>query len=164
MNILRASLIVFILGFMIPSAWAQSEEEILQELEKVRDPFLSYLIKKVEPPPPPPPVPVVVKPPEVPKPKIEQPTPVVVKPVIIPVPPAPKIDTGFLKDLKLSGVIWDTDMPQAIISDKVVKTGDVINGSKITLIDKKGVEITHNGLKYLLTVSENDNFASQGKP
>lgn len=162
MNILRASLIVFVLGFMVTSAWAQSEEEILQELEKIRDPFLSYLIKKIEIPPPPPPVPAVVKPPDVPKPKIE-PIPVVVKQAITTLS-VPKIDTGFLKDLKVSGVIWDTPMPQAIISDKVVKIGDVINGSTIILIDKKGVEITHNGLKYLLTVSENKDSASRGKP
>ena len=61
-------------------------------------------------------------------------------------------------------MVWDTDVPQAIISDRVVKVGDEISGVKVTFIDKKGVEISRNGLRYLLSVSGNKTMTSKEKP
>lgn len=151
---------VIVLGVLAPVAMAQTEEEFMRDLEKIRNPFLSYLLKKIEAPPPQ----AIVETPAPPKLTMPSLPPPVVKPVIALPAIVSKIDDSFLQNLKLSGVIWDTDMPQAIVSDKVVKVGDLINGDKVVFIDKKGVEIKHNGLKYLLTVSGNKEITSKDKP
>lgn len=52
--------------------------------------------------------------------------------------------------LKLTGIIWGSDMPLAIINDKVYKIGDSILGAKIVEIDKKGVLLDYKGKTYLL--------------
>lgn len=55
-----------------------------------------------------------------------------------------------LPALAVQGVIWGGSFPQAIINDKVVKVGDVIEGASIIGIDKDGVEVSFDKRKYSL--------------
>lgn len=55
--------------------------------------------------------------------------------------------------LTTQGVIWQTDLPQAIINNKVVKIGDIIEGAEIIEIDKSGVEISFRNKLFKLDSS-----------
>lgn len=50
-----------------------------------------------------------------------------------------------LPALTVQGLIWNSDMPQAIINDQVVKLGDEISGAKIVKIAKDGITIQFQG-------------------
>ncbi len=60
-----------------------------------------------------------------------------------------KIKTPLPK-LAIEGIIWNSDMPQAIINGKVVRAGDTIKGVKIMNIEKQGVTIQYNEEKVLI--------------
>lgn len=69
--------------------------------------------------------------------------------------------TTMLQDIKppsltTQGIIWQTDLPQAIINNKVVKVGDVIEGAEVIKIDKSGVEISFRNKLFKL-----DSFSVQ---
>jgi len=43
--------------------------------------------------------------------------------------------------LKIQGVFWDCDSARAIINNKIVKAGDIIEGAKIVSIEKDNITI-----------------------
>ena len=45
----------------------------------------------------------------------------------------------------VQGIIWGGRMPQAIINNKVVAVGDIIDGAKISKIDKNGITLSVSG-------------------
>lgn len=49
--------------------------------------------------------------------------------------------------LILSGLIWNSDQPQAIVDGHVVGVSDKVKGVKITAITARGVEGDFNGIK-----------------
>jgi hypothetical protein len=53
---------------------------------------------------------------------------------IVPLPP-----------VNVTGVIWNSDRPQAIINDHIVNVGDTISGIKITEINKTSIEGLFSG-------------------
>jgi len=53
-----------------------------------------------------------------------------------------------LPALVVTGVVWGTDIPQAIINDKVVRQGDSINDVKIIEINKEGISVVFQGRQY----------------
>ena len=59
--------------------------------------------------------------------------------------------------LKISGLIWNTTRPQAIINEKVVDVGDSINvgdnkeNIKIVSIDKSGLEVEYMGKSFSIS-------------
>ena len=116
------------------------EEALIKDfLSNPRNPFLSVIpkIKPVVLPPPP-----VVKKIEV---KKEQP------------PPPPLDMAKILQGFKLSGFIWGSEKPQAIINGEVVNVGDTIEKAKVISISKKGVRILYMGENITLTVdNKND--------
>ena len=65
--------------------------------------------------------------------------------------PEKEIEKFSIPDLNIEGLIWNSDMPQAIINGSVVKIGDYIEGVKIVGIDKKGITIEHEGQKVLIS-------------
>lgn len=81
--------------------------------------------------------------------------PVVVRPTapVTSVPlaskPSPPISVKTL-GLKLKGIVWDTERPQAIINDRVVDVGDTINQAKVMAIGPQGVELQYKGQKLTL--------------
>lgn len=62
----------------------------------------------------------------------------------------PKATPFQLNRLNITGIIWDTDLPLAIINGKVYKVGDEILGAKILGIDRRGVLLDYEGETYLL--------------
>ena len=85
--------------------------------------------------------------------ELTDPSPEIVKPVeteeIIPPPPLP--------DVNVSGIIWNSDRPQAIINDRIVDIDSDVSGIKITeirqsdikgLFHEKAVTIKQKGVTY----------------
>ena len=58
------------------------------------------------------------------------------EPVVI--PPTPPT-------LTLTGLVWNTNRPQAIINGQVLDQGDTIDGAQIVSIQKTGVELVFAG-------------------
>jgi Tfp pilus assembly protein PilP len=56
-----------------------------------------------------------------------------------------------LPSLTVQGIIWGSNIPQAIINNTVVRVGDSIAEVKIVRIDKEGVEVFYSGRTYLLS-------------
>lgn len=50
----------------------------------------------------------------------------------------------------IQGVIWGTELPQAIINNKVFKIGDMLDEAKVENIDKNGVIVSLNGTLFTL--------------
>jgi len=59
------------------------------------------------------------------------------------IPPLPK--------LEISGIVWNTPRPQAIINGQVVDIGDNLNEIKIVTIKKTGISILYYG--QIMTIS-----------
>ena len=141
---------LFLFSFSVDGAEVKKENLAVKEinldvdLEGVRDPFESPLPKKqpntipLPPPPvsdasPPTPPPVPPRPQALPSPAPPSFTPVGYQPP----PPA----AGNVGNMEVTGIIWNSDRPQAIINGKVVEMGDEVNGLKIVKIEKTGVEL-----------------------
>jgi hypothetical protein len=60
-------------------------------------------------------------------------------------------DEKIAPDLVVQGLIWGSSLPQAIINNKVVKVGDVIQGADIIDISKEGVLVLFAGTEYKLS-------------
>lgn len=56
-----------------------------------------------------------------------------------------------LPSLTVQGIIWGGNLPQAIINNKVVKIGDMIEGVRVTEINKSGVTVFFGYRKYNLS-------------
>jgi type II secretory pathway component PulC len=72
-------------------------------------------------------------------------------------------------ELRVSGLVWGAETPQAIINGKVVKVGDIIENARIDSIGKSGVVIEFSGKKFTLSVTTNissktNNRNTQGSP
>ncbi|MBI4845772.1 MAG: hypothetical protein HY810_04775 [Candidatus Omnitrophica bacterium] len=53
-------------------------------------------------------------------------------------------------DLKVSGILWDNDVPTAIINSKVVKIGDLIYGKTVVDMEKDKVILMDEGQIYIM--------------
>ncbi len=56
-----------------------------------------------------------------------------------------------LPALTVQGIIWGAKFPQAIINNKVVKVGDMLQGVKILSIDKNGITVLFDGRQVTLS-------------
>ena len=56
--------------------------------------------------------------------------------------------------LKLNGIVWNTNRPQAIINDQIVAIGDTIENSKIVDINKSGVDIIFANKLYTIQIDQ----------
>lgn len=52
--------------------------------------------------------------------------------------------------LAVSGLMWGTDKPKAIINDEIVGIGSVVNGATIVKIDANGILFEYNDKQFLL--------------
>ncbi len=68
-------------------------------------------------------------------------------------PDKPKLD---LSKLKVQGIVWGVKTPQAIINNKILMIGDLIDGAEIVNIEKSGVTLSFAGAEFVLTVSRQD--------
>ena len=55
-----------------------------------------------------------------------------------------------LPKLTIEGMIWNTNMPQAIVNGQVVRIDDTIEGVRIVKIEKQGITVDHNGESVLI--------------
>lgn len=66
-----------------------------------------------------------------------------------PTPPQPKIIPS-LPQCSITGLVWDSQKPQAILNGKIIGLGDKIESWTVTQITKDGVEITFENEKFLI--------------
>ena len=113
----------------------------------LRNPFLPQLPHRIQKPIKPTqgpvkPTPTVTLPPSVGR------KPGVPSPGLRPGGPKPAIEpdkTPEAPNWTISGIVWDTDRPQAIINGQVVDQGDIIDETEIVTIKKTGIEIIYKG-------------------
>lgn len=55
-----------------------------------------------------------------------------------------------LPALAVEGLIWNSDMPQAIVNGKVLRIGDFIEGIEIVNIEKQGITVDYNNERVLI--------------
>ena len=69
----------------------------------------------------------------------------------LPSPPALKVKKDVkpqilkIPTLTISGLVWNTDKPQAIINNKIVSVGDTIEEAKIIRITRAGITLNYHG-------------------
>lgn len=61
--------------------------------------------------------------------------------------------TSVLPKLVVQGIMWGGKFNQAIINNKVVKAGDIIEGAQIISIDKSKIILLFEDRKYNLSVA-----------
>ncbi len=62
--------------------------------------------------------------------------------------------------LKISGLVWGTEKPQAIVNNSIVGVGDQIEGWTITVINEQGIEISAQGRKHFIA-NDFNSFSSE---
>ena len=67
-----------------------------------------------------------------------------------------------LKNFKVQGVIWGGRFPQAIINNKILGIGDLIEGFEIVNIEKKGITLSFAGRIANLTAPGNIPVSAKG--
>jgi hypothetical protein len=147
MNKSFAHLIITFMFLGIVSAPAAQEADsnnldAYLESFPAQNPFKPLLPKKIVEPP------RVVEPPKFAEPKS---APRQVKPQSpfgTPDEPANKM---ALPTLVITGIIWNSDRPQAIINGAVVNEGDTVAEIKIVAIRKTGIDIIYQGQAMTLT-------------
>ena len=55
-----------------------------------------------------------------------------------------------LPNLEVQGIVWGSALPQAIINNRVVKIGDIIQGVRVVDISKKGITVFYSGRQQLI--------------
>jgi len=55
---------------------------------------------------------------------------------------------------RLSGIVYNNQTPLAIINNKPVRTGDIVNGARVVAIQVKMVTLEYNGTLFNLTVTK----------
>lgn len=58
--------------------------------------------------------------------------------------------------IKVTGLIWNTDRPQAIVNDTIVEIGDQIENFEIVKINQKGIEVTFSGKTFIIEIDKDD--------
>ncbi len=127
----------------VPAAPAPAvQEEGLPDFSSLRDPFLPQLpiVKEIN------------ERPVEPGPKIDDNNR---KPPAVS-PQQPKLPRVPVKPpaLKVQGIIWDSDRPQAIINGEIVDVGQVVADAKIVSIQKEGVDFLFHGEKFHASMEE----------
>ena len=112
------------------------------EFGSLKNPFISQLPKpfvaEVKPPEPPPKTEIfpTVKPEIKPKPQTQIVQEVKKPPVVN--PPV----------LSISGLVWNTDRPQAIVNGQIYELGDSVDNATIMEINENGIIVMYKGSKF----------------
>ncbi len=72
-------------------------------------------------------------------------------------------DEAAISAIKLQGLIWGGNIPQAIINESVVKAGDVVDNMQIIEINKDGVSVLFNNRVYNLSSPASVNLKDANK-
>ncbi len=60
-------------------------------------------------------------------------------------------------DMVISGLVWNTSSPQAIVNEKIMRVGDKIEEWTISQIRATGIEVNLNGVKHFVKADFDDN-------
>jgi hypothetical protein len=52
--------------------------------------------------------------------------------------------------LTVTGIVWESDRPQAIINGKIVTVGGAVDGAEVTAIDAAQVKVRFKGRQFVL--------------
>jgi len=107
-------ILILIVVFLLAQSTTLFAKQLVYNSDRYRDPLKSWLPEKIE--------------------KEALPR----KPIAI------GVKGAEVPDLVIQGMVWDTDMPQAIIDGNVYKVGDRFQDGKILEINKDGVKILYN--------------------
>lgn len=55
-----------------------------------------------------------------------------------------------MAQLRLQGIIWGVSPPRAIVNDRVLTTGESIDGARVMAIDPEGITIEYQGQRVVL--------------
>lgn len=66
----------------------------------------------------------------------------------------PKVEDITLPTLTVSGIIWGSKTPQAIINGKIIKEGDTLEGVEVLEIRKEGIVIFYKGREFTIAVAK----------
>ena len=119
------------------------KEAFNDELETIKNPFVSQLPKPIVEPP----VSVKVEPAS----RETYTPPVAFEPSPQHEPERPPV---IPPTLDIQGLVWNTHRPQAIINDQIFEIGDTIAQAKIIGVEKSGVKIIYQEKEFLLPVKE----------
>ncbi|MDE1920742.1 MAG: hypothetical protein KGJ09_04955 [Candidatus Omnitrophica bacterium] len=140
-------LVIFLLAGSCPlkadETSGNDDQGFVQLLDETKNPFEDGLPKPVAVQQPVPPAPKPLPPPPLPKPVLLPSVPKRVE------PPAPVV---LPDDIKVQGVMVGGGMHEAIIMDKIVGLGEVIEGAKVVAITKGGVTLEYKDRKFSLGI------------
>src|SRR3989338_3232286 len=60
-------------------------------------------------------------------------------------PPKPAVQKP---NLTISGIIWNSDRPQAIVNNQVVDVGTTVDNTTVLAINKTGIDVLYSGEKF----------------
>lgn len=104
--------------------------------------------------------------PQLPPPKSTNETPVeqtdVQSDIPIPGPDAVGEPEIVRPNFTISGLVWNTHMPQAILNGEVVSIGDVVESWTISDITNEGVEVTFQNKTFMVKPGENKGEPGNG--
>ncbi|MCK5580374.1 MAG: hypothetical protein KAJ18_03785 [Candidatus Omnitrophica bacterium] len=116
------------------------DKETAKILRSLKNPFAPKLPQPVEEP--------AKSPRKVPKPHVvKKPEPMPVKKGPRPITQKPEISKP---NFFISGMVWDTEYPQAIINTQILNVGDRIENWTISHIGPNGVEITYKNTRFVI--------------
>lgn len=65
-----------------------------------------------------------------------------------PAPPAKQKPAVQKPSLTISGIIWNSDRPQAIVNNQVVDVGTTVGDTTVLAINKTGIDVLYSGEKF----------------
>ncbi len=80
--------------------------------------------------------------------------------LVSPGPDVPAVTEVSAPPLKIQGIVWGGNFPQAIINDKVVKVGDTIEGAQLLSIEKDSVTVFFVNRQFILSSPASENLAN----
>jgi len=153
-------IIVTLMGVVTPMARGQGIKNILQkniyediiksasetrddtkELPPRRDPFIPQIEVRIAPPP---------TPKEEPKKDTSRPIITVPSPPSPPPPVPKKEEKPKAPTFKITGIVWNTNRPQAIINNQVFSLGDKIEHYIIKNINKTGIAVISGETEFII--------------
>jgi len=115
----------FLLYSVYGVVYVFGKEEIDYTTQDLRDPFSSVIPE------------IAVEPIEIKEEPVEEITEITEIPVSLP-------------EFNVQAVVWGSPVSQAIINEKILRIGDVIDGAKITNITREGINIIYKGRTFNL--------------
>lgn len=74
------------------------------------------------------------------------------------VPNAKEEMMDLIKFISVGGIIWDDEMPLAMINNEIHKIGDIVNNLTITQITSESVTFGYADLTHTITIIEKKDF------